>query len=409
MCEENMGGRLGRKLGNMGYDWGVDAFNSSYFGKKYKQAKEWFGQGDYVIKSNSIIDSGGNPENLKMVTNGNAYTDFIYREYLGDIVAPATPGNFNLQSYAIQPGMPQLHPWLSPIAQQFEQYEPMGIVFEYQSLLSDYSSTQVLGSIMMATDYDATDPPYQNKTEMMNAQYSSQAKPTEGLLHGIECDPSQRPARLLYVRGGQLGTNEDPKDYDVGNFQIATQGLGVAANTPIGSLFVHYHYRFYKQQISNGLPMKGQLSCLIGSTMNGAFPYLTSTFAYNSLGITLTTGNQWIFPPWITSGTFLILLLGSQGTAGPATLANDNLYTNCVSARQLNATSLTGFFSTSLTPNTFLNRLTVTGAGTGVTQGCAAWAITITGPNAQTGMVCSGWVSATLVTYIVNVSNFDTV
>lgn len=406
MCEENVGGRLGRKLGNMGYDYLNDAFQNSVLGKNFKRAKEWFGQGDYTIRANSIIDTGGDPGQLKMITNGNPWTDFIYREYLGDIVAPATPANFSSQSYAINPGLVQLHPWLAPIAQQFEQYEPMGIVFEYKSLLSDYSSTQVLGSVMMATDYDPSDPPYASKLEFMNAQYSSQAKPTETLLHGIECDPSQRAQELLYVRSGTIPSTEDIKDYDLGTFQIATQGLGVAAGTVIGSLFVHYHYRFYKQQLNNGLLQKGTLTTLTGMTV-AAGSVTAHTIKYNSLGLTYTsiTSTEWkyTFPAYITNGQFLFVWGVTQTTTG-AGLLEYSAFSNCSQA-----TTVAGefFFETDLTSNTSIKDLAVTSLAANDTA-AGALAIRITGPNASVTFA-ETLTNATVWFYVVNVGNFDTV
>lgn len=407
MCEENVGGRLGRKLGNMGYDFVNDAFQASALGHSFKKAREWFGQGDYTIKANSIIDTGGDPRNLKMITNGNPWTDFIFREYLGDITAPATPAAFNSTTYAINPGLVQLHPWLAPIAQQFEQYEPMGIVFEFKSLLSDYSSTQVLGSVMMATDYDPSDPPYATKLEFMNAQYSSQAKPTETLLHGVECDPSQRPQQLMYVRAGNLPSTEDIKDYDLGNFQIATQGLGVSAGTPIGSLFVHYHYRFYKQQLNNGLLQKGTLTSLFGVLCSGGN---LGTFSekWNTLGLTpsatLPDLLRLTFPSYITSGTYLIVigLTSASGAAGQ--IIELGATSNCAQATNVDGEN---FFKTDATPDVSKYDLLATINAT--ETGCAIVAITVTGANAYVEHAISLEGAAQLVIYVVNVNNFDSI
>lgn len=405
MCEENFGGRLGRKLGNMGYDYLNDAFQTSAVGKSFKRAKEWFGNGDYTIRANSIIDTGGDPGNLKMITNGNPWTDFIFREYLGDISAPSTPAAFNSTSYSINPGLVQLHPWLAPIAQQFEQYEPMGIVFEFKSLLSDYSSNQVLGSVMMATDYDPSDPPYASKLEFMNAQYSSQAKPTEGLLHGIECDPSQRPTHLLYVRSGDLASTEDIKDYDLGNFQIATQGLGVAAGTIIGSLFVHYHYRFYKNQLSNGLLQKGTLSALVGAQVSVANAYSSIVYKYNNLGVTWAA-NVLTFPTWLSTGIFLITInvrRDGSGTLPTTSIVDAFVFNNCALA---NNEAGEKFFNTATTANTANLFLEVDGADT-LFSGCGVWAIQITAVNASVQFNTVFGHTSLFTLYVVNVGNFE--
>jgi len=422
MCNENFGGRIGRKLGNLGYDYGSAVWDASAAGQAFKKAKEWFGNGDYTIQKNSIIDSGGAPGELKMITNGNPWTDFVYREYLGDLQAPAAPADFNLTSYHINPGLAELQPWLSPIAQQFEQYEPMGIVFEYQSLLSDYSSTQVLGSVMMATDYDVTDRVYFDKLEMMNAQYSSQAKPTQGLLHGIECDPNQRQNKLLFVRSGAIKPDADLQDYDLGIFQVATQGLGVAAGTVIGSLFVHYHYRFYKSQLTNGLLQKGTLCALtnfIPQIANAntflANGSLTPVWTYNNLGLTFTTADRsrFIFPPELSSGTFAIIYYMEIGPPGPGATCTIQLGTlvNCVAA-----TNVDGFgqFMTGVAtglPTSTVSLTPTFHAGVGGDNGALITAVTITAAGASVNLLATGLstpnTDCATVCWVVNISNFN--
>lgn len=416
MCDDdNLGGRLGRKLGNMGFSAGERAFNRSVLGKTFKRAKKWFGNGDYTINTNSIIDNVADPGDLQTMTNGSIWTDFIYREYLGDILAPVNPSGFNVTAYDINPGLVQLHPWLAPIAQQFEQYEPMGIIFEYKSLLSDFSSNQVLGSVMMATDYDPVDANYATKQELMNSQYSSQAKPTESLLHGIECDETQRPNKLLYVRSGTLPANDDIRDYDLGQFQIATQGLGVAAHTPIGSLYVHYHYRFYKQQLSNGLLQRGQLSSLFSnfSVAPNYTPWDSThkTWKWNSIGLTLEDDGFTVkFPPQITSGSWLIVWWMQANGGIPAGSYYIDEFHHCVQAKNVLGDS---WWNTS--PST--GNMPVTDGWMGeavVGEGCQAAASTsvllVTGPNATFNLHVADLIAACFHTfYVVNVSNFDTV
>lgn len=326
-----------------------------------KKIKNWFGQGDYTVNTNSIINAaGGDTSNLSLVTHGQHYTDFTFREYLGDIFSgiPSNVGNatsavsaFNITTYPINPGLQMLHPWLSPIAQQFEQWEPLGYVFEFKSTMTDFSTQTNLGSIIMATDYDVLDQVYTTKVDMMNSQYASEGKPTENMIHGLECDPALRPTKIFYVRSSNPiavnGVVPDLREYDLGNFSVATVNVPLTRPTSstawvpvtLGSLYVHYTVRLYKQQIANGLPMKGQLMSIFScGTPGGQIPSWTDPFGagtptavWDNMGLifstvnrgTSTTSGQIRFPSWITSGIFMVcthLLLTGVGT-GPGSPA----------------------------------------------------------------------------------------
>lgn len=229
-----------------------------------------FGSGDYTIRTNSLIAGGGATDDLTIVPKGPGGIRVMYREYLGDVFThPTVAGAFNITSYPINPGLMQTFPWLCTIAQGYEQYIPNGIVFEFKSTSSEYVATQALGSVIMATEYDPSDAPFANKGDMLNAAYTNEAKPSQRILHGVECDPRQNPNRIFYVRSGYVASllsNSDLKDYDIGLFQIATQG-GATANLNLGSLYVHYDITFLKEQIYNGIPNKGPLNFF--SSMTG--------------------------------------------------------------------------------------------------------------------------------------------
>jgi hypothetical protein len=55
-------------------------------------------------------------------------------------------------------------PWLSTIASAFEEWEPLGIVYEFVSTSAAYGggANQALGAVAMVTDYDALDSAFTN-------------------------------------------------------------------------------------------------------------------------------------------------------------------------------------------------------------------------------------------------------
>lgn len=232
-------GVLGSKVGGM--------FGNSSIGKKLGEgAASLLGFGDYNIVSNSLMKGVETSDGIvpKFVANSNGIR-VREREFIGDVVSGSI-GVFKNTVYPISPTSAVTFPWLSTFAKQFDQWEPNGVVFEFVSTSSDFNgSAQGLGSVVMATDYDVLDPPYGNKVIMDNADYASSTKPSNNLVHGVECDPSQRPYKTMYCRSFDA---EAANRNTLGNFQLATAGVS-ASNVSLGELWVSYDITFYKKQL----------------------------------------------------------------------------------------------------------------------------------------------------------------
>lgn len=286
-----------------------------------KKVKSFFGMGDYVLKSNSLVQTGGATDSdVQIVPQGNRAVRIVYREYLGDVYThPTVPGAFNLASFRINPGLLSTFPWLAPIAQQYEQWTPNGIVFEFKSTSSEYVATQALGSVIMATEYDSLDSVYPNKQAMLNSAYSNEAKPSERIVHGVECDPRDTPNHIYYCRSGDtLPSNANIRDYDLGTFTIATQG-GATANLNLGSLYVHYDITLRKEQLFNGVPLKGQLYQVVtrSGVVAGATP-IGDTTTQSDGNIECFSGiNRITFPTYCTGANWIVFIrwVGAAGAA----------------------------------------------------------------------------------------------
>lgn len=188
-----------------------------------------------------------------------------HREFLGNVTSSSVAGQFKLERYVINPGDSTTFPWLSTIAQNYEEYEMNGLMFQFRSTASDAiasSSNLALGNLMMATQYDSTDPPFLNSTELLNYTWSASAKVSETTTHFIECAPKQSVLSRLYVREFSDTTNptEDARFSDLGVFSIATEGLQ-GTDVQVGQLWVSYECLFYK-------PKMGSLSAEAGSFFN---------------------------------------------------------------------------------------------------------------------------------------------
>lgn len=216
------------------------------------------GYGDYTVKSNALLETNGPPS---VVNRSNKEFIVRHREYITDIYSLAgsanTPSAFGLLSFSINPGDATTFPWLSTIADKFEQYRIEGMVFEYKSLYSDAVVTQngSIGSIVLATEYNAGAAAFTSKQAMENYQFAQSCKPSCSVLHPIECARSQNVLSELYIRPATVPAGEDVKTYDFGDFQIASQGIplgaaGAAVN--LGELWVSYQIAFIKPKIPTG-------------------------------------------------------------------------------------------------------------------------------------------------------------
>lgn len=197
---------------------------------------------------------------VPQIQTQNRSTLISFREYLGDVYThPSVVGEFNLKSFAVNPGNNVTNPWLAPIALQFEQYKPRGIIFEFKTTTADTSLTSAVGSLIMMTDYDVLDDPPATKSDMLNSAYSQESKISHSAVHGLECSPEELQRKVFYTREATASMTYGPRDYDIGNFHIATQGGNLPVNQSVGSLYIHYEYEFFKEQPNphhvNGLYM----------------------------------------------------------------------------------------------------------------------------------------------------------
>jgi hypothetical protein len=298
-----------------------------------EQLAKLFGYGDYStrIKGNSLMAGVSGNAVPKFQGDGRRGVRLMEREFLGNIVSGSLVSGstlFTNQNFVLNPTDTSTFPWLSQIAPLFDQWEPHGVVFEFHTTSSTYNgSSQALGAVIMATDYDPLDPLYTSKQQMENADYSCSSVPSANLLHGVECDPRERPIEVLYTSARP----SNPQFSSLGNFQIATQGMSVAGVT-LGELWVSYDITFYKKQLT---PVGSLIPFLAGSgfVINGA-PIFSDAASSGSNQITYTqipgTGTDIFFPPSQSSGFYEYVFSNSNYQTGDSNAGNPSVSpTNC--------------------------------------------------------------------------------
>lgn len=175
------------------------------------------------------------------ITSSSSGSTIRHREYFSDVVSASTA--FQSFSYPINPGVPNIFPWLSKIAQQYETYQFKKLHFEYET----QCATTAVGTVIMAIDFDALDQAPVTKTACLSYKDAVRTAPwTPVCLTAALADikPQQK-----YVRVGSVASS-DLKTYDAGNLQVCLQG--VAAST-IGELYVDYEVVLTTPQVGAGV------------------------------------------------------------------------------------------------------------------------------------------------------------
>lgn len=124
-------------------------------------------------------------------------------------------------------------------------YKWKALIFTYKSTSSDVisSTSGALGTVTLATDYNALDGGYTNLREMNNAEHSNSQRPSSSFIHAVDCKKMQQ--KSYYVRSGPPNQNGDLRLYDGAITTLATSGMAVPGGG-IGQLWVTYTIEFMK-------------------------------------------------------------------------------------------------------------------------------------------------------------------
>jgi len=316
-----LGGMLGSMVGAPGIGAAIGKGGAALL------ANSIFGKGDYKIKRNSIVSGGGG---VPIFRNGGRTIVISRREYIGDLISSV---GFSSRTITINPGLSEFSNWLSGIAPSFEQYVLHGMLVEFVPTCGDAisSTNNAMGVVALATQYNVARDPFGDLIEMENTMYSNAGKPSERILHPIECEPSESTESVKYVRTGGLKANEDARFYDWGRVTIATAGMQ-AAGINIGQIWVTWEIELLKPiSIPGGFGQpKWAHYNATSYTNNGPFdgsPVKTS----GNMDLTFTTTGAGVdtvnFPTNITSGIYLVVMLHrGASTAGITTTVTP---TNC--------------------------------------------------------------------------------
>jgi hypothetical protein len=150
-----------------------------------------------------------------------------HKEILADVFGTV---NFYVDSYGVNPGRTSVFPWGAKIAKCFEEYRFDYLRFRFLS----NCTTSVKGTLFMAFCYDPSNDDPVTKQELANIIPQTYGQVWTNQV--LEVPVTRLNQALHYIRIGDTVT--DFKEYDIGNFYIAT--IGQADTSIIGTVQVEY-------------------------------------------------------------------------------------------------------------------------------------------------------------------------
>lgn len=293
------------------------------------------GRGAYRVDRNDIMKDSTQVPNFK---SSKEYVEVEAKEFVCNVTSVGSAAFSILQTLDINAALQTSFPMLSQTAQNFEEYEFMGLVGVYEPTSGYLSTTQGLGDVTIATQYDMADTGFSSEVEMKDYVFSTSCKPSESMIHPIECDPKKNPLARFYCRTGLLangpsGSSQDIRynATDLGRTTIAIVGVPAAANVVLGKFYWVGKVRLYKPKLYNsiasGFIFQQWASVLLTATTPVNVSSGTASAASN-LGGTLDSAGQYIFPTRFKNlATKFYVVCNFLGTSGSWTY-NPALQTN---------------------------------------------------------------------------------
>jgi hypothetical protein len=203
------------------------------------------GRGAY----NSLINNTETPVQMAHSHDETGSITIINKEYIKDVFSLGTA--FQCQQFSVNPGL-ALFPFLSQLAENYSKYTFDQLIFYYVPTVANVTATGQLGVTIMVFDYNAGDPTFTSKTQMLGYSGAINAIISEEIAMGVECDRHKGGVGDTYVRSGAVPVGQDVKSYDVGTLNVATAGINATSfpsGTQIGELWVYYKCKLMQRKL----------------------------------------------------------------------------------------------------------------------------------------------------------------
>lgn len=282
----------------------------------------------------------------------------MHREFIQNVSGTA---NFTVAIFLpLNPGLAGTFPWLSNIANNFEQYRVHKMRFCYLTR----TGTNVPGSVMIAPDYDAADAQPVSEQILSNYAELVEDAPWKDLCCNLKPAGMHALGPKKFVRNGLI-PGQDLKTTDVGSIIVATVD-GTAVNW--GKLWVEYDIEFFEPQLN---PQGSGLGSTAQGTAGTAASVISAGLAISGSLISSVVGNVISFENLVPGGEYSLSFGASTGASTMATSA------------AVGITAKTGIFAganqsgSTFTANGQVGSLTLTSSGATVNPFIVVVPITI--------------------------------
>jgi len=205
------------------------------------------GQGDYAVAAPGAPPPSGVNTGVPSFSPLTTGFRIQHREYIKDIKSSV---DFSQSTFYINPGVKDTFPWLSQIAENFEEYKIHGMIVYLNSMSANAVSgtNTALGLWGVCTQYDPNDADFTSKQQAENYVGCQTAVPSQSLIHGIECKPGANVLSKYYLRDvSKTFDSDDQKFYDMGKISVFSQGA--QAVSTIGEMWISYDVEFTKPKL----------------------------------------------------------------------------------------------------------------------------------------------------------------
>lgn len=222
-----------------------------------------FGMGEYTealgnelgVPGNSIstneapdVNSLVRPVNSTVVRHMHTNTEGCIRITRREFVQPILiQDNATVFELSIEPSKTGTFPWLSGVAESWQQYQVLGLAAEYvpTSGAAVSNNSGALGQVVMAFKYDVTEAPnsYPNNSlqGMLNQSGAVSTSPAAPSTCFMECDPELTNQFTRFIRRPASAVNAySEQNFDAAKLMILTQGAQNPTDKQAGQLWLTY-------------------------------------------------------------------------------------------------------------------------------------------------------------------------
>lgn len=316
-----VGTALGAKYGapTMGAKLG-----SALAGTVVSRMSRVIGRGDYELsdapKHNSLFKKSPSPN---FVFGDDRKIRVRHREFIKNFFTDGTA--FSYDVLRMQPGLAEAFPYLWTLSQAFQEYRFHGLVYEFVSNVSPYSTSPNMGAIVLSANYNQGEDPYSNKIAAENSGFAISARPDRNIVLGVECDAFTSPLNKWFIRNGAT-SNVTTAVEDYGFVQFSAADLPVAtypAGSTVGEIWVTYDVELSMPRMPRlieGYFMSNRTGCASATPLGTAYTAATpSPTIYGTLyNISIDSANQKILFTDVPVGTVVtcIWLYASSSSTG---------------------------------------------------------------------------------------------